>query len=360
MNPQSDLERPLPATPWKLQKAREKGAVWKSPDWVSACVFFAAVAYLSLSGWDAVKTHFAFDRELFLRVAALQLTPESAGRLFGDLAAAAGAVLLPFFGLIALTALVANWVQSGFLFSSKPLVPDWTRLNPMAGFKRFFTLRVVFDTFRAVLKLVVLCAVMYWLLADQVPRLPEWAHLPTAGFLHRLIEAIAAAGFLMALGLALVAVPDLVFSRREFLKNMRMSHRELRDEIKHREGDPRIRARLRELRLEWLKRSKSLSATAQADVLITNPTHLAVALSYRHGEMDAPRVLAKGAGKLAESMRALAARRGIPVVQNRTLARALWRRAQVEGYVPHSLYGDLAQIMIWVISMRQARQHEAR
>ena len=134
-----------------------------------------------------------------------------------------------------------------------------------------------------------------------------------------------------------------------------MSKRELKDEVKHREGDPRIRARLRALRREMLKRSLALRKTGSADVLITNPTHLAVALRYRHGETDAPLLLAKGAGGMAAAMRHIAARRQIPVVQNRTLARAIYHGTALDHQVPHHLYADLARLMVWVLAMRQRR-----
>ena len=134
-----------------------------------------------------------------------------------------------------------------------------------------------------------------------------------------------------------------------------MSKRELKDEVKHREGDPRIRSRLRELRREMLKRSMALSKTGSADVLITNPTHFAVALRYRHGEMAAPQLLSKGAGGMAAAMRRIAAAKRIPVVQNRTVARAIYFGMDIDQDVPPALYADVARIMVWILAMRRAR-----
>jgi flagellar biosynthetic protein FlhB len=171
-----------------------------------------------------------------------------------------------------------------------------------------------------------------------------------------LLDDLASLGLKIALILWLVAALDALYTRREFATQMRMSHRELRDEVKHREGDPRIRARLRELRRELLKRSLALRATRKADVLVTNPTHLAVALRYAHGEMESPRLLAKGAGRLAAGMRRVAARHAIPVVQNAPVARALFRDVAVDGAVPPELYGPVARILVWVFAMRDARR----
>ncbi|HZV65800.1 MAG TPA: EscU/YscU/HrcU family type III secretion system export apparatus switch protein, partial [Telluria sp.] len=155
--------------------------------------------------------------------------------------------------------------------------------------------------------------------------------------------------------LFVIALIDLVYTRWEFGKRMRMSKRDVRDEAKNREGDPRIRSRIRELRQEMLKRSKSMAKLPSADVLIANPTHLAVALSYQHGVGGAPQVIAKGAGDLARQMRQLAAKHQIPVVQNRLLARALYREVDYDGYVPEKWYPQVAKIMVWVYAMRRAR-----
>ena len=140
---------------------------------------------------------------------------------------------------------------------------------------------------------------------------------------------------------------------------MRISHRELKDELKHREGDPRIRARLRELRRELLKRSMALRNTRNADVVITNPTHVAVALRYVHGEMASPQLLAKGAGAVATAIRRIAARHGIPVVQNPSLARKLFHELAVDQAVPPALYAPVARILVWVFAMRDARERRA-
>jgi len=155
--------------------------------------------------------------------------------------------------------------------------------------------------------------------------------------------------------LAFVALADFLYVRWDYGNRMKMSRRELREEYKQREGDPRIRARIRELRQEMLKRSKSLKRVKDADVLITNPQHLAVALLYKRGEMAAPQVIAKGAGELAVYMRALARKSGVPVVENRTLARSLYRTVDLDHPVPESLYAQVARVLTWVYAARAAR-----
>jgi flagellar biosynthetic protein FlhB len=160
----------------------------------------------------------------------------------------------------------------------------------------------------------------------------------------------------LVFALLAIGVIDLAYSRWEFAKRMRMSKRDVRDEAKHREGDPRIRARLRELRKEMLKRSKSMHKLPSADVLITNPTHIAIALNYDHGKSAAPKLVAKGTGDVARKMREVASRYHIPVVQNRTLARALFREVDYDGFVPEKWYPQVAKIMVWVYSMREMQR----
>jgi flagellar biosynthetic protein FlhB len=216
-------------------------------------------------------------------------------------------------------------------------------------------MRTLFDAFRACVKLVLLTCVGWFALVSLAPKFALMAGVTSLHYLHVVLAAVTSLGMKFVLALGIIAAIDFVWTRREFGKKMRMSRRELKDEVKGREGDPRIRSRLRELRREMLKRTMSLQRTADADVLITNPTHIAVALRYEHGRMDAPVMLAKGAGAMAAAMRALAARHRVPVVRNRKLARALFKQAQPDQTVPESLYAEVARLMVWVMSMREAR-----
>jgi flagellar biosynthesis protein FlhB len=219
-----------------------------------------------------------------------------------------------------------------------------------------FSLRTLFDTARACVKLVALVLVAWYALRALVPQFHQVASLPAAGFLHAMIEDVAALGLKMAVALLLIAAVDLLHTRSEFGRKMRMSRREIKDEHKNREGDPRIRARLRELRREMLKRSLALRNTRDADVVLTNPTHYAVALRYRSDEMDAPRMVAKGAGQLAAAMREIAYRNRVAIVQNPPLARRLFREMQIEDQLPASFHAEVARIFVWVFAMREQRR----
>jgi flagellar biosynthetic protein FlhB len=215
------------------------------------------------------------------------------------------------------------------------------------------SLRTLFDGARACLKLTVLCGVAALALFALLPQFHAIASLAPAVFLQTLQQDVTAIGFKMGLGLLAISLLDMLFTRGEFARKMRMSRRELKDEYKQREGDPRIRGRMREIRHDMLKRSKALKNTSTADVVLTNPTHYAVALRYVHGEMEAPRVVAKGAGHLAAAMREIASRHRVVVVQNPPLARRLFREAALEEYIPASLHVEIARIIVWVLAARR-------
>ena len=353
---EQDLDRSHAATPYKLQKARERGQVAKSADAVSTVVFTAAMAFLASQGWPAWREAFRFDQALIVQAAHADAGGALLSSLLERLLRATLLLSLPFFGTLVLSAALGNLLQGAWVLSLHPVKVDWSRVNPVAGFKRLVSVRTLFHGARAVLKLGLLGAVVWFALRSLTPHFHAVANLSPLGMVRMLLGDLASLGLKIALMLAFIALLDLVYTRREFAKQMRMSRRELTYEIKHREGDPRIRARLRELRRELLKRSQGLRRTRDADVVVTNPTHVAVALRYVHGEMPSPLLVAKGAGLVAAAMRRVASRHGVPIVQSPTLARALYRELPVDRHVPAAHYGTVARIIVWVFAMREARR----
>jgi len=351
-SPDTELDRDEAATPHKLDEARRRGQVAKSADVVSTAVFAAAVVWVSMSGWSTFSAHVAFDRGLIARVAqaggAVDLWPLLAGAIGHALV-----LLAPLFGAILLAAILANLAQTGPLLALEPLKPDWSRVSPGTGWKRVMSMRTLFDTARAVAKLALLVAVVWAAIAALVPQFFRVALLGPSAQARLLVDDAASLGFRLVIALAAIAAIDFAWTGREHAKRMRMSRREIQDEWKNREGDPRIRNRLREIRREMLKRTRVLHRTKDADLVVVNPTHLAVALRYRHGEMAAPVLLAKGAGAMAAAMRAVAARHRIPVVRHRSLARQLYAGAGLEQPIPPEAYAPVARLMAWVLAMRE-------
>jgi flagellar biosynthetic protein FlhB len=344
------------ATPHKLDEARKKGSVARSNDFNAMAMMAALVVTVYAGGWDAMRQTLVLQQRLLAGAGRQQWSPDVVAAWMGQLLLAVLHVLGPLFLTLAVVAVLTNLVQTGPIFSMHPLKPDIERLNPVAGFKRVFAMRTLFESAKSIIKLVILSTVVYMLVRDTVPGLMSLSAMEPKGYVRMLIALVASLLVKLVLTLLCIALVDVGFTRWEFAKRMRMSKRDVKDESKNREGDPRIRSRIRELRKEMLKRSKSMAKLPGADVMITNPTRLAIALSYSHGTSGAPQVVAKGAGDLARKMREAAGRHGIPIVQNRELARALFREVDYDGYVPEKLYPQVAKIMVWVYTMRDAKR----
>ena len=352
---EQDLDRNEQATPFKLEKAREKGQTARSLDAVSCAVFTAAIAYLAWQGKEVAHGVVLLCRNILSRAAQVGAAEGAWAVLLDAATTQVATLLLPFLLLLPAVAVLASLAQTGVVLSLTPLAADMNRLNPATGLQRLFSMRTLFDTGRALVKLIVLCLAAGLALHALLPQFHALWNLSSWQFLHVLLADTASLGWKLVAALLLVAAADLVYTRREFGARMRMSRRELKEEFRNREGDPRIRARQRELRNEQLRRSKAVQDTRTADVVITNPTHFAVALRYVHGEMDAPKVVAKGAGQLAAAMREIAGRHGVVVVPNPPLARRLFREAAIGGELPAGFHAEVARIIVWVLAMRRHR-----
>lgn len=352
---EQDSERNESATPHKLRQAREQGSVSKSADLSTAAMLAAGTGALFALGWDTLRQTMVLQQKIMARAGALDWGLDAVAAWLGQLLLAWLNLLSPLFLVLVVVAIAVNRFQVGAVFSFVPLKPDLQRINPAAGMKRLFTTRTLFDAAKTLAKLLVLGGVVYALVRGTLPGLIGLSGADARTQTQMLLKLCAALLAKLVLTMLIIGAADFVYSRWEFAKRMRMSKRDIRDEHKNREGDPRIRAQIRRLRREMLKRSASMRKLPTADVLITNPTHLAVALSYEHGGAGAPQVVAKGAGELARKMRLLAGRHQIPIVQNKQLARTLYREVDFDDYVPEKLYPQIAKIMIWVYSLRAAR-----
>ncbi|MBA2964794.1 MULTISPECIES: EscU/YscU/HrcU family type III secretion system export apparatus switch protein [Ramlibacter] len=352
---EQDLDRNEAATPFKLQKARDQGKAPRSPDVVAVAGFAAAMAVASWHGAAMVASFLDLVRGALAAAAVPAIDAAWVSAQVGALGWEVLSILGPLLLTVMGAAILASLAQTGVLLSFDPLKPDLSRIHPATGLRRLFSGRTSFDAARAVLKLVVLVVAAGLALQALLPRSPALADLPPPAMVLAFIDETTALGFRMAVVLAVIAAIDLLWTRREYGARMRMSRRELKDEHRQREGDPRVRARLRELRVQLLKRSKALRNTRSADVVLTNPTHVAVALRYVHGQMDAPQVVAKGAGQLAAAMREIARRHAVVVVPSPALARRLFGAVDIDQVLPPAFHAEVARIIVWVFAMRQRR-----
>lgn len=339
---QAEQDRSEEATPFKLQRARERGAVARGAD----LGFFTGLGAFLLYAWfmgDALRAQIAKAAEAALAAAPQVLaSPQAILEVTGAVLLWAARPLALMIGAVFLTVLVFELVQlRGFVFSAEPLKPDFNRLNPSNGFKRVFSLRTLIETGKTLLKLVIYLSIAALVMRTAIQSAPTLVD----GI--QLSEGMVQAGLRLCAGFVLaalaIAVLDQLISRRDFAKRMRMSRREVKREHRDREGDPRLKQRRKELHKEFVKVSRSLRGIRGADVLVTNPTHFAVALRYDASRMDAPQIVSRGAGQFARRLRRLAFLYGVAVVENPPLARALYR-FELDGIVPDSLFEPVAEI----------------
>lgn len=356
MAEQTDQEKSEPATPFKLEEARKQGQVFKSVEMNSLAVLGTALAATMAFSGAAVDKTLRMSEGLLREAGREELTAPMVIQLMETLSRHVLFLLLPFLLLLMVAGVGVSFLQTGPVFSFFPLKPDFTRLNPVTGLKRLFSMRSLYEGFKALLKLALMSVVLAWMVWSLLPDLLLISREPVGSYPATLVDMAAFVLFVLLLGLLGLALLDYAYTRWEFLKKMRMSRRELNDEIKRREGSPQIRSKRRELQRALRKKAASASRIKDADVLITNPTHLAVALQYNRDTMPAPRLISKGAGEAALRLRRAAFRYGIPVVENRELARALYRRTDLDKYIPEDTFRKVAIVLR---SVRRGRRQES-
>ncbi|OIQ12506.1 flagellar biosynthesis protein FlhB [Neomoorella thermoacetica] len=343
-------EKTEEATPHRLQEVRQKGQVARSNDLSTALVLLACVVFLY---WRR-ETFYQAMADLITSTLQdgwhQQLDGGSLMALGSQLALKVGLLLAPLLALAAAVGLAANFAQTGFVFSLEPLLPRLENLDPVKGMQRFFSRRALMELLKSLAKVVVVSLVVWQLVKGQFTQLLLTVDMGLPATLDLVSRMVYRVGLgTVAIFLALAAA-DYVFQRREYQKNLRMTRQEVKEEMKQMEGDPLVRSRLREKQRQ-LARHRMMHAVPEATVVITNPTHVAVALRYREGER-APRVVAKGAGSIAERIKAVARRHNVPVVENPPVARALYRQVELGQEIPVALYQAVAEILARIYKLR--------
>lgn len=342
MNEEGDSDKSEQATPFKLQRARERGAVARGMDLGFVAALASAVVYFWVNGpsWKRM-IELAF-RQAF--VTAPEFVDSSAATwAFASVFTESAWAMLHMLGLIFGGVLLAEFLQVGPVFSLNSLKPDFKKLNPASGLKKIFTRRQLLETLKNVAKLVAYSA-LAWLLITRVyhSTVPEMGNAPA------LVSQLSVASFRLGasfLGIAAVlAVLDQIISRRDFSRRMRMSRREVRREHRDREGDARLKQKRKQMHGEFIKQSQSLRGIAGADVLIANPEHLALGLRYDARTMSAPFVVSIGTNAFAQRLKRLAAVYGVTVIEDRVLARDLYRHASLNKPVPDRFFSPVAEI----------------
>jgi flagellar biosynthetic protein FlhB len=345
-------EKTEQATPKRREDARKKGQVARSAEISSVAVL--ATSLLGLVAFGPILARILGDLAVaqFEHLSQIEIT----GATLPGLAASwtwtfARAAALPAL-LAALVGTAAAVLQVGWKPSAESLQFKWERFNVASGLKRLFGGRALFQLARDTLKLALIGWVAYLAIRSETTRFPLFVDLDAAGIAMTLGGMALRVGFKITAVLLVIAAADYAYQRYDYEKNLRMTRQEVKEELKHLEGDPQIKSRIRRIQRE-MSRKRMMDEVAKADVVVTNPTHLAVALRYDRDTMSAPTVVAKGAELIAQKIREIAALHGIPVIENRPLAQALYRTVEVGLEIPEALFEAAAGVLAMAYRMRR-------
>jgi len=349
---QDDLEKTEEPTPRRREEGRKQGQFARSRNLIPAATLVAIVVALRLGGGELMER---LSRCVvgFLSAAGSmkQVSTEDLFHLSLQASLLLAPILLPFFCVVVLAGLGSGFLQSGFALASEPIQLDFARVNPIAGFRRLFSVEAVGELIKAILFIAGLGWVGGRYLYADIPALTALTDMSVHDMVaYASRDGVVFSAWIVATMAALAAL-DYLFQRWRIDKRLRMSRQEVKQEMREQEGDPLLKAQLKSMR-QKLARRRMMTDVAKADVVITNPTELAVALSYRAAEMSAPRILGKGAGYIAEKIREVAREKGIPVVENKPLAQLLYRQADVGQEIPAALYRAVAEVLAYVYRLR--------
>ncbi|GBU23150.1 flagellar biosynthetic protein flhB [Fibrobacteres bacterium R8-0-B4] len=337
----------------KREDTRKKGQVAKSTEVNSVFVLLTAIFLLRLVGPWMMREFDTHIRDYFALCSVADMSMQRLIDLSQGAIVLLLKVILPFAGAILCAGVLANVVQIGLLFTFEPMIPKLEKLNPLSGLKRIFSMRTVVETIKNILKIILIGYIAYATIKGEYEILITLADASVA-MIWQFVLASAYDIFLRtALVMLLIALADYGYQRYEHEKKLKMSHQELKEEHKQMEGDPQVKARIRALQREMARR-KMMDQVPQASVVVTNPTHLAIALSYDPDKNPnaAPMVVAKGKDLLALRIKKIAAENDIPIREDKELARAMYDKIEVGQEIPYEFFAAVAEIMAWVYGLK--------
>lgn len=354
MAEESDLEKTEEPTGRRIEQAREQGQVPHSRELGTFLVLIIAGAAFWMMGNWFFQRSLAIARKGFTIESRYMREPDLMLVRLGELSSDALYAFSPLLGLLLLAAVLPPFFLNAWVFAPKALVPDLNRLNPLSGLGRMFSWNSLMELGKAVLKAALIggvAALLIWKERDEIFGLlaePLEAGLAHAGHL------ITFSFLMMVAALVIVVAADVPFQLWQYFDKLKMTKEEVKQEMKEMMGDPHVKGRIRSLQMQ-AARKRMMAAVPEANVVVTNPTHYAVALSYKAG-MTAPKVVAKGRGAIALKIRELAAEHRVPLMEAPPLARALYKHTDIDAEIPSALYNAVAELLAYIYQLSQWRQ----
>ncbi|MDR1117327.1 MAG: flagellar biosynthesis protein FlhB [Oscillospiraceae bacterium] len=355
---QSGGEKTEKASAKKRKDAKEKGQVLKSSE-VNIAVCTTVIFAVLLVMWPRMTEQFAgiftdFLEPSYVSGMSEELDAQSLSQLFINVLMKMGTILMPVLLCAFLSGIVSNVLQTGFIFTTKTLSPKLERISPLKGFKRIFSAQTVMQLVKSILKVVVLG---YILVSEYQKLFPKFPSLVGTNIYTSFLEMMRVAftiALKMCLAMSAIAAGDFIFQWWKYEKDLMMTKQEVRDEYKLTEGDPQIKSRIRQKQRQ-MSAMRMMSRVPDADVVITNPTHFAVALRYEDGRSGAPVVVAKGQDFIARKIKEKAREHGIEIVENKPLAQSLYKMCDIDDEIPPDFYQAVADILVYVYKRKKSR-----
>ncbi len=350
-------EKTEKATPYKLQKAKEKGQVSKSVE-LTTCISLLVLCLLINALWSKQSGEIqTLIRQLLQSASNIRFTIDTISQLHQYILSQLINLWLPFALAGALAIILGTIAQTGVVWSATPLIPDFKRLNFIQNFKRLFSLKVFFDAFKSSLKLIFAFLLLCGAIRYQLPAILHLMQTEPSHYPELMINFILKLFFQLLVVLALMAVIDKFYTRWKFNKDNRMSKQEIKDEYKQKEGDPKIKSKIKQLQQQLRQKTTSLSAVKSADVVITNPTHIAIALKYQRTVMPAPKVVCKAQGEMVKEVKKLAQRYDVPIREHKAFARMLHQSIELNQWISKDLYPVAAGIFREIYEKRTTDEY---
>lgn len=345
-------EKTEPATPKKKQEARSKGQVAKSQELPSAFIlFFVFLFFLMFGGFFVDRIYHLFSVS-FTEYMLLDLSIANVSYIFSNLLLRGAIMLSPIMIIVLIVAFFGNYIQFGFLMTTDPLKAKLSKLNPVEGLKRLVSLKSVVEFLKSLIKLTIVGTVVYSTLYSEKDQLLRLADVPLEFLFSYTADVTINLGIKIGIILILLAIFDYMYQRYEHNKSLRMSKQDIKDEHKRMEGDPLIKGKIRE-KQRRMALQRMMQEVPRADVVITNPTHFAVAIRYDAAEMESPQVIAKGQDYIALKIKEIAKEHNIITMENKPLARALYEQVEIGEHVPPELFQAVAEVLAYVYRIKR-------
>ncbi|WP_456488782.1 flagellar biosynthesis protein FlhB [Caminibacter pacificus] len=341
-----DMEKTEEPTPKKLEDARKEGNIAKSME-MSAFVVLLVASVVIIFYIKYVTYYMEDFYRYFISFVGLEITKSVVFNFILKATQYIFIVLAPVFIALILAGIIGNVGQFGFLFTTKPLIPKFEKINPVKGLKRLFSAKTVVEGIKMILKSIIAFLVGFWLFFDFIHDMPRVESMEFFEQIKWFSDKAVILIFSMLGVFFVFAVLDFAYQKYSYKKSMRMSKQEIKDEYKQTEGNPEVKAKIRQIQREMAKK-RMMSEVPKADVVITNPTHYAVAIRYDKTKDEAPRVIAKGVDNLALKIKEIAREHDVMIVENPPLARELYKSVDVDEIIPPKLYKAVAEVLAYV------------